>query len=59
VVECLASPALAMPLEHAAEGEELCDDLRLAQTEPLALAGVVRRELSRVAACIEGGDERR
>jgi small subunit ribosomal protein S2 len=59
VVECFASPALAVPLEHAAEGEELCDDLRLAQTEPLALAGVVRRELSRVAACIEGGDERR
>jgi len=59
LVECFASPALAMPLEHAAEGEELCDDLRLAQTEPLALAGVVCCELGLVAACIEGGDERR
>jgi hypothetical protein len=59
VVECFASPALAMPLEHAAEGEKLCNDLRLAQTEPLAFAGVVCCELSRVAACIEGGDERR
>ena len=58
VVESLASPALAVPLEHAAEGEELCDDLRLAQTEPLALTGVVCCELSRVA-CIECGDERR
>ena len=59
VVECFASPALAMPLEHAAEGEELCDDLRLAQAEPLALSGVVCCELSRIAACIERGDERR
>jgi hypothetical protein len=59
VVECFASPALAMPLEHAAEGEELCDDLCLAQTEPLALAGVVCCQLSRVAACIESGDEGR
>jgi small subunit ribosomal protein S2 len=59
VVECLASPALAMSLEHAAEGEELCDDLRLAQPESLALPGVVCCELGRVAACLQGGDEGR
>jgi hypothetical protein len=30
VVEYFARPALAMPLQHAAEGEELCDYLSLA-----------------------------
>jgi hypothetical protein len=59
VVERLASPAFAMSLEHAAEREELCDYLRLAQTESLALPGVVCCELSRVAACLQGGDEGR
>jgi hypothetical protein len=59
VVERLAGTALPMPLEHAAEGQELCDDLGLAQTEPFPLPGVVSGELSPVAACIEGGDERR
>lgn len=59
VVECLASAALAMSLEHTAEGQELRDDLCLAQTEALALARIVRSELGRVAARLEGGDERR
>jgi small subunit ribosomal protein S2 len=59
LVECLASLALPVPLEHAAQRQELRYDLRLAQTEALALAGVVRCELVRIAACLECGDERR
>jgi hypothetical protein len=59
VVERLSSPAFAMSLEHAAEREELRDYLRLAQTESLALPGVVCCELSWVAACLQGGDEGR
>jgi hypothetical protein len=58
VVERLASRSLAVSLQHAAEGEELPHDFRLAQTEALALAGVVCCELSQLASGFEGGDER-
>jgi len=59
VVKSLASPSLAVSLQHATESEKLRHDFCLAQTEALALARVVCCELSRVAPGFERGDERR